>query len=143
MVTRLRVDDPDRPIETYPGYLGLYHDGSYDLDAVFEPLSEFPWGAYRDFEGPTEQAPERKISFSVGKKTIELTLDRDLINLIGFLDLLPTVILKSDEDGGDLMPGSGGILTVWENEEYNLNEITESVKGCAASLCRDFALLKQ
>ena len=41
-----KVKDPDRPIESYPGYLGLYYDGDYHLDPIIAPLLAFPWEEY-------------------------------------------------------------------------------------------------
>ena len=35
-------DDYERPIETYPGYLGLAHDGTVMLGSELEPLRDLP-----------------------------------------------------------------------------------------------------
>jgi hypothetical protein len=138
-----KFKDPDRPIETYPGYLGLCHDGSYEFDPVLQPLSSFPWKAYRDLETSSEDSSERNIRFSIGASVFSLTFDRDMIDLFEFLEKLLTVTLASDDYGGDLGPGSGGITTIWENEKFNLNEIQESVTRCLECLTEDFVPLKQ
>jgi len=137
-----KVEDPDRPVESYPGYLGRYHDGDCSFDAVLEPLLAFPWDEYRALEIGPENSPKRTIEFSIGTKLSSLTFEHDTIDPILLLDELPTVAVTFDEGGADLGPGSGGILTVWENENYSLNEIAESVKSCLRSLERDFEILK-
>jgi len=63
--------------------------------------------------------------------------------VIEFLQKLPTVIVKSEEGLTDLMPGSGGNLTILEVENYSLQEIGESVLSCLSGLHRNFELLKQ
>jgi hypothetical protein len=138
-----KFDDPDRPIETYPGYLGLYHDGSYDFDAVLKPLLAFPWREYRDFPAAEQYSSERTMHFSVGSKLFSLTFDRGMIELMEFLEKLPTVDVISDEDLGDLGPGSGGIITIFENDDFTLDEIKESITSSLSWLTKDFELLKQ
>jgi hypothetical protein len=34
-------DDQERPIETYPGYLGLTYDGYFDAQFELKPLQYF------------------------------------------------------------------------------------------------------
>jgi hypothetical protein len=77
-----KFKDPDRPIETHPGYLGLYHDGSYDFEPVLQPFLSFPWRAYRDLETNPEYFSERAIKFSIGARALSLTYDRDIIDLL-------------------------------------------------------------
>ena len=137
-----KVEDPERPVESYPGYLGFYFDGDYLLEAELKPLLAFPWGEYRDLEVGPALSSKRTIEFSVGTTLSSLTFERDTIDLISFLDQLPTVVVTYDEDGGDLGPASGGVLTVWENEKFSLSEIAQSVKSCLVSLERDFEILK-
>ena len=105
---------PDREIADYPGYLGLYFDGSQLLETILEPLGEFPWSDYRDFEPDFEQPDKTTIEFFVGSELVKTTFDRGDIDLVSFLEIFPTVVVRTDEEVlspeeiRELGPASGG-----------------------------------
>jgi hypothetical protein len=134
--------DKDRPIETYPGYLGYYYDENYYLEPALEPLLGFPWREYSDFEGASESS-ERTIEFLVRGRHRRVVFDRDMIYLAGFLDVFPVVVAKEDIGEDDWGPASGGILTFWQKSGYSLEGIADSVSSCRQALDRDFETIKK
>ena len=138
-----RPKDKDRPIETYPGYLGSFYDGSYYLEPVLEPLLGFPWREYSHSEGAPEESSERTISILVRTRHRRVAFDRDLIDLAGFLELFPGVVAKQEIGESDWGPASGGILTFWQRPGYSLDEIADSVASCRQALDRDFEAIKK
>jgi hypothetical protein len=121
----------------------LCHDGSYHFEPALQPLLTFPWKEYRDLETSPGCSSERTIQFSIGARAFSLTFDRDMITLLEFLEKLPTVTVSADADAGELGPGSGGMITIWESEKFDLDKIRESIKNCLDRLIEDLAFLKQ
>jgi len=139
---------PNDDLSNYPGYLGTAFDGSLSVEDMLKPLAEFPWREYRDYECVSDHSSERTIEFLVGSRKIEMTFDRDMIDLVQFLYDFPTILVLGDEDVMSLEerlalgPASGGTISFLKNDEYETKEIVESIQNCLASLRSDFDKLK-
>jgi hypothetical protein len=132
-------DDYERPIETYPGYLGLTYDGDFLAQPELLPLKEFDLRTYSelvDEHGGTRQV---KLRLPTGPITIQFNAYDDISNI---LDQLPTVKVYLDNGPPDAGPASGGTCLFFIADDVGEFELKTSIAALATALKSDLCALE-
>ena len=131
-------DDRERPIETYPGYLGLSYDGSIDLQPELAALEDFDFQEYNNF---VEGNGRRQLSVALSSGTFSIVLE-DSADISNILDQLPTVKVYLDNGPPDAGPASGGICLFFIADGTSEDELKVSIAALATALKLDLAALQ-
>jgi hypothetical protein len=68
-------DDYEMPIEEYPGFIGLYFDGSFMPQDELKPLEDFDFGHYYELSQDFGQERRIRVAFGATVHTIVLPSD--------------------------------------------------------------------
>jgi hypothetical protein len=123
-------EDPDRPIETYQGYLGLYHDGSVSYEPELSALERIDFNKYRRLLD--EMGETRHLQLELPSGTLTLVIDGD--QAVGdILDQLPTVDVYID----------GPFLLFFAAEGVAAGELVVSIAALTAAVEADLSRLEK
>ena len=134
-------DDYERPIETYPGYLGYYFDGSLELEPELQRLATIYLNGYD--QNFVENS--RKISLSLKSGNIKISFEGSGYedDFIEILDQLPTVRVVIDNGPPDAGPASSGSIIFFQAASVSGDELRSSVDALAGALESDIKSLKR
>ena len=99
-------DDQERPIETYPGYLGLTCDGYFDAQFELKPLQDFDFLKYSELVDEHDGERQLIIPSPAGPMIIVFNAYDEIASL---LEQLPTVKVCIDNGPPNAGPASGPI----------------------------------
>ena len=131
--------DDERQIETYPGYLGLYFDGSLSAQAELRPLESFDFPRYREL---VEEHGQRQLRVPLAYGAVTIVVS-DCCDIIEVLDQLPTVTVYLGKSAPDWGPASGGIHIFFVRDGVSGPELEASINALADALKTDLALLER
>lgn len=100
----IECEDPDRPIETYPRYLGLWFDGSLSCAPELARLERTDIQKYLRLVDEVGETRCLELRLPFGLVTIEVTGDE---GMHGILEQLKTIDVYLDNGPGDWGPASG------------------------------------
>jgi hypothetical protein len=132
-------EDRERPIETYPGYLGLTWDGDFLAGAELEPLKNIDLTKYSELVDEHGGERELNVKLSSGDIKIAFNAYDDVAHI---LDKLPTVTVYLDNGPPDAGPASAGICLFFITDGVSEPELDESIAALATALKSDFVSLK-
>lgn len=132
-------DDYERPIESYPGYLGLWFDGSFSAETELKPLQNFDFRKYGELI--EEHGEERQLKVLIASGVIGITV-RAYDGIVELLDQLPTVTVYLDNGPPDAGPASGGTYVFFVTEGVSEADLRQSIEGLAVALRADFNSLE-
>jgi hypothetical protein len=132
-------DDYERPIASYPGYLGCQFEGSFMPERELEPLARF------DFKHYCKLVDER------GERSLQVVLPSGKVNIAfdgggGFpaiLDQLPTVKVCVDNGPPNAGPASGGCIVYFIAEGVSESELESSILSLVKAMESDLASLEK
>ena len=133
------TDDYERPIETYPGYLGLTYDGTFLTEPELQPLQGFEFGKYSELVDSLGGERRLGVHLASGPTTILFNAYNDIAQI---LDQLPTVKVLLDNGPPDAGPASGGTCVFFIADGVSKTDLSASIAALATALNSDFALLE-
>src|SRR5271157_1976985 len=98
-------DDYERPIESYPGYLGHAFDGDINAQSELAPLLDFDFRKYSELVDGC--GGERHLNVVLPSGRIAISFNA-YDGIVAILDQLPTVKVLLDNGPPDAGPASGG-----------------------------------
>jgi hypothetical protein len=133
-------DDRERPIETYPGYLGLTWDGDFHAQPELKPLHDFDLMQYSELVDDLGGERQLDIVLPSGPMAILFSAYDGIASL---LDQLPTVKVYLDNGPPDAGPASGGTCLFFIADGVSERDLEASIAALASALKSDFASLKR
>jgi hypothetical protein len=135
-------EDRERPIETYPGYLGLYFDGDFMPEKELEPFKNFDFRYYAVLLEEFGKKRPLLIAFGSTQHTIVLPSDSNW-TVARILDELPTVRVCIDNGPPNAGPASGGMIIFFLADDTTDEELTASISALRKALDTDLAWLQE
>ena len=130
--------DDERPIEEYPGYIGMTWDGQFYPGPELEDLNSFGWQSY--FELIDEG--ERKLRVGLASGLTELVF-QPYDDIAVFLDQLPTVSVYRDRDPPDAGPASGAGYLFFLADGFTMPMLQADIEALLTALNSDRATLEE
>jgi hypothetical protein len=134
-------DDYERPLETYPGYIGLYFDGTFDPEPALQPLKDFDFTAYGRLIWKHERGRGHRLNVQLPTGPLTLLINEG-DHLPDVLDQLPTVKVYVDEGPLDGGPASGGTILFFIADGVSEEAVKASIIALACALKVDLASLQ-
>jgi hypothetical protein len=131
-------DDDERPIESYPGFIGMTMDYDFLPEKQLDCLRNLNWKRYRYL---LEWAPDDhtiEVVFRKGLRRVKNTLFDSSIHML--LDQVPSV--KVFHDPGGESPGSAAIYIFFIADGVSEEELEHDVLALEAALQSDFLTLE-
>ena len=132
-------EDHDRPIESYPGYLGHWFDGSLVCASELARLERTDIDEYLRLVDEVGETRCLKLALPAGPLAIDVDGDE---GIHGILEQLKTIDVYMDNGPGDWGPASGGILLFFLAEGVSEEEMMASIDVLADAVDADMASLK-
>jgi hypothetical protein len=133
-------DDYERPIESYPGYLGHFYDGTFSPGLELKPLDDFDFRKYSGIVD--ENGGVRRLSLVLNFGTVPILFNA--YDDIGHtLDQLPTIKVYLDNGPPDAGPASGGIILFFTAAGFTEQAVEQSIIALVRLLEADLALLEE
>jgi hypothetical protein len=132
-------DDYERPIETYPGYLGLMYDGSFLPEQELRPLEGFNLTRYSELVD--EHGGTRQLNLILPTGTIKIAFSA-YDDIARILDQLPTIKVYLDNGPPDGGPASGGTYLFFIADGTNDLDLEVSITALAEALKSDLGELE-
>lgn len=136
-----KPDDCERAIESYPGYIGFYFDGSFQPEPILQPLEDFDFAQYGGLIGEHEQSGERRLNLTLPSGPLTHVIE-EVDDWPQLLDQLPTVKVYEDEGPPDGGPLSGGAIVFFMADGFGEEEVRASIAALAFALRADLASLQ-
>jgi hypothetical protein len=133
-------DDYERPIESYPGYLGLFYDGTFSSGPELKPLDDFDFQKYSEIVD--ENGGARRLSLVLDCGTVPILFNA-YDNIGHTLDQLPTIKVYLDNGPPDAGPASGGIILFFVADGFTEPAVEQSIIALVGLLEADLALLEE
>jgi hypothetical protein len=127
-----RFCEHERPIDEYPGYIGMTWDGEFYPGPGLEDLNSFDWQGY--FELIDER--ERKLRVVLASRPIELVFEPYDDTAI-FLDQLPTVSVYFDPGPRNPGPASGEGYVFFLADGFTMSMLQADIKALLTALNAD------
>ncbi|MBQ0824262.1 hypothetical protein KBI52_29110 [Microvirga sp. HBU67558] len=130
-------EDDDRPIETYPDYIGMAMDYELRLGQELVRLEGFDWKTYQELLEWAAPSHCIGISCSSGKQTIQI----DEISWLGsVLDQVPSVRVAYD-DHEPLSHGSAAIHIFLKSDTVSYDQLANDIDSLRRALDEDLRQL--
>jgi hypothetical protein len=133
-------DDHERPIETFPGYLGHIMDSDFFPGTELEPLEDIDLRKYNELVD--EHGGERRLNIALPSGEITI-LFHAYDSIVKILDQLPTVKVCYDAHASSLGPASAAIYVFFIADEVGITELDASIAALTTALKSDFASLEK
>jgi hypothetical protein len=128
-------DDCERPLESYPGYLGVLYDGSFICEPELAILRSFDFREYSELVDQHGGKRLLKVPLPSGVATVEFESYDDLARI---LDQLPTIEVRLDLGPPDAGPASGGLYVFFVAAGVSREDVKDSVCQLTQSLGADW-----
>ena len=131
-------EDDERPIESYPGFIGMTSDEEFFPEKELECLMSLNWERYTDL---LEWAPDDHtigVVFRKGLRRIKRTYDYS--SLCWLLDQVPSI--KVFHDPGGASHASAAIFIFFIADGVSAEELKHDVLALLAALQSDFRTLE-
>jgi hypothetical protein len=132
-------DGPERPIETYPGFIGMTVDGDLHPERQLRCLSNINWNRYYHLR---EWAPDDhtiEVVFRRGPRQISSTYEDSIASL---LDQVPSIKVAHDPDIGSVPGGTASFYIFFIADDASEEELEHDVLALEAALQSDFRTLE-
>jgi hypothetical protein len=130
-------DDHERPIETYPGFIGMTMDYDFLPERQLRCLSNINWNRYTELREWVPDDHTVEVVFRRGPRQIRSTHGDSVVEL---LDQIPSV--KVAHDPGGYSPGSATIYVFFIADDASEEELEHDVLVLEAALQSDFRTLE-
>jgi hypothetical protein len=131
-------DDDERPIESYPGFIGMTMDYDFFPEKQLDCLRNLNWNRYADLLEWVPDDHTIEVAFRKGLRHIKYTPVYSSIHML--LDQVPSV--KVFYDPGGKSPGSATIYIFFIADGVSEEELEHDVLALEAALQSDFQTLE-
>ena len=131
-------DDEDRPIESYPGYIGMTMDHDFFPGDELSDLSEIDWNSYLRLLEFAADDHALTVAFKTGVRQIRV-IDGDSIATI--LDQVPSIHVSNAPDGKGL--ASAAIYVFFIADDVSMEDLDHDVRTLKEVVESDLADLQR
>jgi hypothetical protein len=132
-------DDHERPIETYPGFIGMMVDGDLFPERHLKCLSNINWNRYTYLREWVPDDHTIEVIFWRGPRQIRSTHSDSVAWL---LDQVPSVKVAHDPDIGSTPGGTASFYYFFIADDASEEELEHDVLALEAALQSDFRTLE-
>ena len=132
-------DDNERPIESYPGFIGQMIDYDFYPERQLRCLSNINWDRYTDLREWVPDDHTIEVAFRRGPRQIRSTYEDSVERL---LDQVPSIKVARDRDGGSVPGGTAAIYCFFIADDASEEELEHDVLALGAALQSDFRTLE-
>lgn len=136
------INDPDKPIEEYPGILGYFLDGNLSIiHEALQPLKECNFQEYIELLEEKSEIDNHRlmVNLSSGDKELEIEWGVYEINL---LSQIPSITVCQDAEPENSGPGYSSGFPIFMSEHFSIEQISHDLSALAGAIKADYARLQ-
>lgn len=135
------IDDPDKPIEEYPGILGCFCDGY--LSVIHEALQPLEECNFREYIKLLEEISETDnhrliVNLSSGPKEIIIECGSHKIDL---LSQIPSISVCQDAEPENSGPGYSPWYPIFMSDDFSIEKISSDILSVSEAIKADYTRL--